>query len=88
MVRAKFRVQRIERSIGTVWNAERGAYEQTEIQTIVLTPVVSSELESENAKFYAATPGGQITLATVKAAAAAEFGLEREFYVDFTLVTQ
>lgn len=72
-VRAKFKVQRIERSL---WR--RGV----EVQTIVLLPVVDGS--DENATFYEATPGGEIKLGTVNAAAAAAFDLDTEYYVDFT----
>jgi len=75
VVRAKFKVVRIERSKG--WN------NINEVQTIVLTPVTGGS--RENKAFYAATPSGEIKLATVNAEAAKEFDLEAEFYVDFTL---
>jgi hypothetical protein len=74
-VRAKFRVARIERSL---WKPG------VEVQTIVLLPVYSENKDSENAKFYQATPSGEIRLGTVNAEAAAAFELEREYYVDFT----
>ena len=75
VVRAKFKVIRIERSEG--WN------NINEIQTIVLTPVTGGS--PENDTFYAATPSGEIKLATVNAKAVKEFDLGAEFYVDFTL---
>lgn len=74
-VRAKFKVNRIERE---QWGGGK------EVQTIVLTPVYSNDPASENAKFYAATPSGEIKLGTVNADAAAGFELGREYYVDFT----
>lgn len=77
MVRAKFKVDSIERA---KWHPDK------EVQTIKLSPVYSNDPESENAKFYAATPGGQILLGTVNAEAAKEFDLGKEFYVDFTAV--
>lgn len=51
---------------------------------IDMAPVYDSNPESENAKFFNATPWGQVTLGTVNAAAAAEFKLGSEIYVDFT----
>ena len=72
-VRAKFKVTRIERSL---WR--RGV----EVQTIVLLPVVSGS--EENARFYEATPSGEIKLSTVSTAAAMQFELEGEYYIDFT----
>ena len=71
-VRAKFKVQRIERS---KWSPGQ------EVQTIVLLPVVNGS--EENKAFYAATPSGEIKLGTVNAKAAAEFDLDTEFYVTF-----
>ena len=71
-VRAKFKVQRIERS---KWSRNQ------EVQTIVLLPVVSGS--EENQQFYAATPSGEIRLGTVNADAAAAFDLDVEFYVTF-----
>lgn len=72
-VRAKFKVQRIERSL---WG------KGIEVQTIVLLPVSGGT--DENKKFWEATPSGEIKLGTVNAAAAAAFDLEGEYYVDFT----
>jgi hypothetical protein len=72
-VRAKFKVQRIERSS---WG------KGVEVQTIVLLPVTSGT--DENTKFWQATPSGEIKLGTVNAAAAAAFDLDAEYYVEFT----
>jgi hypothetical protein len=51
---------------------------------IDMAPVYDSNPESENAKFYQATPWGQITLGTVNAAAAEQFKVGSFVYVDFT----
>lgn len=51
---------------------------------IDMSPVYSSDPESENGKFFKATPWGQITLGTVNAEAAAQFTPGAEFYLDFT----
>lgn len=53
---------------------------------IDMAPVYDSNPESENAKFYNATPWGQITLGTVNKAAAEALPLGAEVYVDFTVV--
>lgn len=74
-VRAKFRVDRIERSLH--WDRTKG-----EIQTIVMSPVCDGS--DENKRFYAATPSGQVNLGTVNGEAAAQFQLGEEYYVDFT----
>ena len=73
-VRAKFKVNRIERSL---WKPG------VEVQTIVLQPVYSNDPASGNAKFYHATPSGEIRLGVVSAEAAAAFELEGEYYVTF-----
>jgi hypothetical protein len=75
MVRAKFTVQRVERTLH--WDRSKG-----ELQTIVLSPV--SDGSGENKKFFEATPSGEIKLGTVNAEAAAAFELGKSYYVDFT----
>jgi hypothetical protein len=70
-VRAKFRVHNIK---------DQGAG----LAVIELHPVYSSDPQSENAKFFDATPWGSIQLGTVNAAAAEQFKAGGEFYVDFT----
>lgn len=75
MVRAKFKVQRIERFL---WSKDK------EVQSIVLLPVAGgADASEENRAFFAATPTGEIKLGTVNAEAAA-FELGGEYYVDFT----
>lgn len=88
-VTAKFKVQRKELSMQStrVQNANgEWVWEPREVQTIVLNPVSSSDPESENGKFFAATPSGEIRLGTVNAAAAEQFRLDSEMYVTFTPV--
>lgn len=51
---------------------------------IYLSPVYSGS--EENAQFFKATPGGQITLCIVNEAAAARFIVGQEYYVDFVSV--
>lgn len=81
MVRAKFRVQRIERSLMAV-RTQAGTHELQEVQTIVLN-VVHAGTSPENERFFAATPSGEIKLGTVNAEAAAQFELNGEYYVTF-----
>ncbi len=80
MVRAKFYVQRVEKSMYGY------APNQTEMTTLVLAPVYSSEEGTENKKFWDATPAGEIKLGTVNFEAAKEFELGAEYYIDFTKV--
>jgi hypothetical protein len=74
-VRAKFKVDRIERSLH--WDPSKG-----ELQTIQMAPVTTGS--DENRQFFAATPVGVINLGTVNADAAAMFELGKSYYVDFT----
>lgn len=73
-VRAKFKVASITRQPG--WNGAK------EVHTVELTPVTGGS--GENARFYAATPGGSIKLSVVTEEVGKQFDLCDEFYVDFT----
>lgn len=89
MVRAKFKVVRIERTMGSrkVGADENGRdkWEPCELNTIVLNPVyANSDPEHENSKFWAASPSGEIRLGTVNAEAVKQFELDQEYYIDFT----
>jgi hypothetical protein len=84
MARAKFRVTRIELSMGIIWDNEAQRYKPAELQTLVLIPVAG--IGSENAEFFATIPSGEIELREVNAAVAKDFDLDQEFYVDFTPV--
>lgn len=83
-VRAKFVVNRIERSLGSYYDQETKEYVSREVQTIKMTPVAG--VDGENAKFFAATPSGSIELGVVNADAAKGFDIGSAFYVDFTKV--
>lgn len=78
MVRAKFKVTKVEKSD---WGGSHG-----EVSQIELFPVggAAGGESEENKAFYAATPGGYITLSVVRAGAAAAFEEGAEYYVDFT----
>lgn len=87
-VRAKFKVQRIEASQTTV-RKQGGAdnqYELVEVRTIVLMPVYSPDPASENGRFWAASPSGEIKLGTINPNAWQAFELGSEYYVDFVKV--
>lgn len=86
-VRAKFKVSRIERCMGTV-PADDGTnnYKSGEFWTIHMSPVYhNNDSDHENSKFWQYTPSGSIQLGTVNKSAVEQFDLDREFYVDFTL---
>lgn len=52
---------------------------------IALEPVISGS--DENAEFFKYTPGGRIQLSTINTAAAEQFQVGSEYYVDFTKAT-
>lgn len=81
-VRAKFKVQQITRHMSGRWDGSKTVAE--EVQTIRLYPV-SGGAGTENGEFFANTPSGSIELGTVNRAAADQFGLDVEYYVDFTV---
>ncbi|WP_447979054.1 hypothetical protein [Candidatus Nitrospira bockiana] len=95
MVRAKFKVTRIEAGMGM--QAKRdpegrplknekgyGVYAPAEIRTIVMSPVYSDDPASENKRFWDASPSGEIRLGTVNPEAWKQFELDKEYYIDFT----
>lgn len=76
-VRAKFKVNEITEH----------AYGMQRMKTIKLQPVSkTNDPESENSKFWSASPSGEIRLGTINMDAAAQFELNDEFYIDFTRV--
>lgn len=88
-VRAKFKVQSITRQSSSryVGNDDKGrvVYEPCELQTLKLVPVYDPNPGSENHKFWAATPSGQIELSVVNAEVGNYFELDKEYYVDFSV---
>ncbi|MDF2435453.1 MAG: hypothetical protein JWP44_5084 [Mucilaginibacter sp.] len=52
------------------------------LKSISMMPVYGGS--PENDQFFKYTPSGQITIGTINAAAAEQFNLNQEFYVDFT----
>lgn len=73
-IRAKFKVVSVTRSAG--WNGIK------EVHTIRLQPVTSGS--TENAQFYAATPGGSIELCVVNEATGNQFEIGGDYYIDFS----
>jgi hypothetical protein len=69
---AKFKVDEIHRRS---WGPGQ------EIQTIVATPVTSGS--EENQSFWKATPSGKLELGCINPAAAEQFTLGGEFYLEF-----
>ena len=88
MVRAKFKVVRIERTTANVPDgfdeSGRSKWKAGEMQTIVLSPVYGNgDPNHENTKFWQATPQGEIKLGCVNQEAGEYFELGKEYYVDF-----
>lgn len=79
-VRAKFVVNTINRMNNT------GQGKGQVASTVVLNPVYSADPDHENAKFWKATPSGEIKMTVQNEQALAFFELGKEYYVDFTLV--
>ena len=83
-VRAKFKVEKIERVLGSINKVVDGreTWKTGEVHTITLQPVLKNS--PENAEFFAATPGGEIKLYCTNLDASEQFQLGKEYYIDFT----
>lgn len=53
-------------------------------KTVAMTPVVGGADNAENDRFWEYTPGGKLELSTINAAAADQFEVGKEYYLDFT----
>lgn len=90
-VRAKFTVHQVNRHDRYTYEQQSdGSYTKTrgEIQDVKLSPVYSPDPESENRKFWDATPQGSIELGVINQEAWSAFELGKEYYVDFTPAEQ
>jgi hypothetical protein len=96
-VRAKFKVDAIERTTGykptldpeAPASAPKYNYVPAEMWTIKMSPVYGNgDPNHENTKFWQATPSGSLTLGSINKDAVAEFDLGSEYYIDFTPVGQ
>jgi hypothetical protein len=79
MVRAKFKLIRTESQMFQM--QEQG---WVEMKTLHFSPVYSSDPNSENRKFWQASPNGQLTLGVVNPEASSQFELNKEYYLDFS----
>ncbi len=90
MVRAKFRVDRIEatqqqRRIDDEKGWDKENMETVEMRLIVMFPVSpTSNPNDENSKFWNASPSGELKLGTINPEAWKQFELGKNYYVDFT----
>jgi hypothetical protein len=82
-VRAKFKVNMVTLQMGSTKN-EEGKWVPAPIKTVHLSPVYSDDPNSENKKFWQASPSGKIELGCINMAAADQFELDKEYYIDFT----
>ena len=95
-VRAKFKVTRVEIQSGSKQrkNADGtpakdpvhggNIYDKVEQRTIVAHPVYESSPDSENSKFWDATPSGELRLGTVNPEAWKMFEIDKEYYIDIS----
>lgn len=90
MVRAKFRVTKLEQMYTTVPAGVVDGKQQWAAGTVVsihASPVSGNgDPEHENSKFWHATPSGSLVLGTVNEEAAKQFKLGQEVYLDFTFL--
>lgn len=84
-VRAKFYCQSITTSLGTTRNSETGQYEPAMQKSIEMSPVYGNgDPNHENTKFWEASPSGSLKLGVINQAAAEQFEVGKEYYLDFT----
>jgi hypothetical protein len=82
-VRAKFKVVSITEMEG--YDYSQDPVKPAPMYTIKASPVYGNgDPEHENTKFWQASPSGSLELGTINAAAAAQFKVGQEFYLDFT----
>lgn len=75
-VKAKFKVQ----SITETSNCD---VTKPNLKTVRLSPVYDSNPESENGKYWQATPSGSIELGTINEDAAKQFEVGKDYYITF-----
>jgi hypothetical protein len=76
-VRAKFKLNSYKTSL----YSQNG--KTVELRTLEFSPPYSNDPNSENGKFFNATPYGKIELGTVNPEAWKQFELGKEYYIDF-----
>jgi hypothetical protein len=88
MVRCKFKVNKISRTMGSRRTGNKTAaghdeYAPCVMHTIEASPVYGNgDPNHENTKFWDASPGGKFELNCVNEAAVAELELGEEYYLD------
>lgn len=93
-IRAKFKVDSKEETLYPKYNSNETYEGMSKLVTIKMTPVFRTHIkneknewimsESENTKFWTATPTGKLELGFVNLETANAFELGKEYYLDFT----
>lgn len=95
MVRAKFKVDGINRSLsqrrvtvthdsGSLSGLEN-QWVSCEMRSVIMSPVYgNSDPAHENTKFWASSPSGKFELNCINLEAANQFELGKEYYIDIT----
>jgi hypothetical protein len=93
MVRAKFRVESKTEHLTHTLSNDNKTYIKGKLITVNMNPVHYTQVkndknewvipESENTKFWKATPSGQIALGCINPETANQFELGKEYYIDF-----
>jgi hypothetical protein len=87
MVRAKFKLERYETSMQTIWKDGQPTG-QEEMRTLHFSVVhATGDPNHENSKFWKFTPAGTLMLGTVNKAAWEQFDLGGEYYLDLSLAS-
>lgn len=83
-IRAKFRVNRINNQEYTDKETNKAVVASREV---VMNPVYSHDPESENHRFWKASPSGTLSIWINNPAAYNQFEVGQEYYLDFTLAS-
>ena len=84
-VRAKFKLTKVESTFHFMpVPGQDKQYHNVEMRTLILNPVYSPDVNSENRKFWDASPAGELRLGTVNPEAWSQFELGKGYYLDFT----
>lgn len=83
MVKARFTVNKIERSTYNKYDSTMKTYEKVEMRTIKMTPVFSQSEDDPNKKFWDASPSGELNLGTINPAAWQYFELDKTYELTF-----
>jgi hypothetical protein len=84
-IRCKFKVDQINRIQSSKWDAENKVSVPVEMRSVKMSPVyANNDPAHENAKFWSATPSGQLEFNTVNLEAVEGLELGGEYYIDIT----